>query len=178
MLPIILAIAFIAIIFFVVVAGRPDEFVVSRSAKISAPPEKVFPHVNDLQAWEAWSPWAKLDPNAKNSFAGPPSGVGTAMKWEGNNKVGVGRMTVTESKPGEVIRFRLDFEKPMKATNTAEFTFRPEAGQTVVTWSMFGKNNFMGRLFGLIMNCDKMVGGQFEQGLTSMKSVVEAASKK
>lgn len=177
MLPILLAFAFIAIVFIIVIAGQPDEFKVARSAKISAPPEKIFPHINDLHQWDAWSPWAKLDPNAKNFFEGPPSGVGTSMKWEGNNKVGVGRMTITESQPNEVIRFRLDFEKPMKATNTAEFTFRPEAGQTVVTWNMFGKNNFMGRIFGLFMNCDRMVGGQFEQGLASLKSLVETTGR-
>src|SRR5476649_2393241 len=114
MLPILLALAFIAILFIIVVAGQPDEFKVSRSAKITAPPEKIFPHVNDLHKWEAWSPWAKMDPNAKNSFEGPPSGTGTAMKWEGNCKVGVGRMTITESNAAEMIRFRLDFEKPMK----------------------------------------------------------------
>jgi hypothetical protein len=174
MLPILLAIAFIAIIFFVVVAGRPDEFVVSRSIKISAPPGKVFPHVNDLHKWEAWSPWAKLDPNAKNSFAGADSGTGAAMSWDGNKKIGAGHMTITGSEANELIRFKLDFVRPFKATNTAEFTFKAEGNQTLVTWSMSGKNNFMGKAFGLIMNCDKMIGGDFEKGLAQMKSILEA----
>jgi hypothetical protein len=116
-----------------------------------------------------------MDPNAKNSFEGPPDGVGTSMKWEGNCKVGVGRMTITESRPGELIRFRLDFEKPMAATNTAEFAFQPKDGATIVTWSMAGKNNFKGKVFGLFMNCEQMVGGHFEKGLAQMKSIVEAA---
>ena len=135
MLPILLALAFIALIFFVVIAGRPGEFVVSRSTKISAPPEKVFPHVNDLHKWEAWSPWAKLDPNAKNSFAGAASGTGAAMSWDGNKKIGAGRMTITGSEANELIRFKLEFIKPFKATNTAEFAFKPEGNQTVVTWT-------------------------------------------
>src|SRR5271154_67977 len=109
MLPILLAIAFIAIIFFVVIAGRPDEFIVSRSTKISAPPGKVFPHVNDLHKWQAWSPWAKLDPNAKNSFAGADSGTGAMMSWDGNKKIGAGRMTIIESAPNDLIRFKLEF---------------------------------------------------------------------
>src|ERR1041385_8353443 len=145
MLPILLALAFIVILFVVVIAGQPDEFVVSRSAKISAPPEKIFPSVNDLHAWEAWSPWAKLDPNAKNSIEGPAAGVGAAMAWEGNCKVGVGRMTITESRPGERVGFKLEFQKPMRATNTAEFTFQADGDQTTVTWSMAGKNNFIGK---------------------------------
>lgn len=178
MLPILLAIAFIAVLFIVVIAGQPGEFKLSRSTKIPAPPEQVFPHVNDLHKWEAWSPWAKLDPNAKNSFSGPDAGAGAAMAWEGNCKIGVGKMTITESQPGRIIRFRLDFEKPMKATNTAEFTFLPDGGQTCVTWSMAGKNSFGGKMFGLLMNCEKMVGGQFEQGLANLKSLVETTGGK
>src|SRR5258706_10085352 len=174
MVPILLALAFIALLLVIVVAGQPDEFKVSRSANISAPPEKVFPHVNDLHKWEAWSPWARLDPDAKSTFEGAASGTGAAMSWSGNKKIGEGRMGITESRANELIRFKLEFLKPFKATNTAEFTFRPEGNQTVVTWSMFGKANFMSKAVGLFMDCDKMVGGQFEQGLAQMKSVPEA----
>ena len=159
----------------IVAAMQPSQFTVTRSAQFAAPPEEIFPLVNDLRKWEAWSPWAKLDPNAKNSFAGPADGVGAAMAWEGNCKVGVGRMTITESRPNELIRFRLEFLKPMQATNTAEFNFKPENNQTVVTWTMSGKHNFAGKIFGLIMNCDKMIGGQFEKGLSTLKAVAEAA---
>src|SRR5437879_1086698 len=105
MIPIFLALMFIALIFIIVVAGQPCEFKVSRTATIGASPDKVFPHVNDLHMWEAWSPWAKLDPNSKSTFSGPPAGTGTAMKWEGNNKVGAGTMTITDSKPSGFIRF-------------------------------------------------------------------------
>jgi uncharacterized protein YndB with AHSA1/START domain len=173
MLPILLALTFIAIIFIIVITGRPDEFTVTRATNISAPPDKIFPHVNDLHQWEAWSPWAILDPNAKYTFSGADAGTGAAMAWEGSKKVGTGQMTITESQPGALIRFRLDFQKPMQATNTAEFTFRPEGGQTVVTWSMTGKSCFMSKVFGLFMDFDKMCGCQFEKGLASLKSVAE-----
>jgi uncharacterized protein YndB with AHSA1/START domain len=175
MIPILLALALIALIFVIVVTGQPDEFVVVRSAQIPASPDRVFAHVNDLHKWETWSPWARLDPKAKNTFDGPPSGAGTSMKWEGNNKVGAGKMTITDSQPGQLVRFRLEFERPMKATNTAEFTFRPEGGQTVVTWKMAGQNSAMGKLFGLLMNCEKMCGDQFNQGLANLRGVVEKA---
>lgn len=171
MIPILLALAFIALLFIVVIAGQPDEFKVSRTATLNSSPEKIFPHVNDLHKWEAWSPWAKLDPNAKNSFSGPAAGTGAALAWEGNCKVGVGKMTVIDSQPSSIIRFRLDFEKPMKATNTAEFTFLPDGGGTMVTWSMSGKSNLGSKVFGLLMNCDKMVGDQFELGLANLGTI-------
>jgi len=177
MLPILLALAFIAILFIVVVAGQPDEFKLARSTTISAPPEKVFPHINDLHKWEAWSPWAKMDPNAKPSFEGAASGTGAAMAWAGNKKIGEGRMTITGSQPNEFIRFKLEFVKPFKATHTAEFTFKSEENQTVVTWSMSGKNNLFFKVFGLLMNCDKMAGNDFEKGLANLKSVAEAAAR-
>ena len=171
---ILIALAVIVVMFVMVVAVQPTEFRITRSATISAPAPAVFAQVNDLHKWEAWSPWAKLDPAARNSYAGPPAGTGAVFSWAGNNKVGAGSMTITESRPSELIRFRLEFLKPFKATNTAEFTFTPEGNQTAVTWSMFGKNNFISRAVGLFMDCDKMVGGQFVQGLAQMKSVVEA----
>ena len=45
----------------------------------------------------AWSPWAKIDPAAKITFEGPPAGTGAGYTWAGNNKVGEGRMTITDS---------------------------------------------------------------------------------
>ena len=174
MIPILLALTFIAIIFIVVVAGQPCEFKVSRSAKIAAPPEKIFPHVNDLHLWQAWSPWAKMDPNSKSTFTGPVSGIGSAMAWAGNRQVGEGKMTITDSQPFQSIHLRLEFLKPMTATNMAEFSFKPDGGGTSVTWAMAGKNNFMGKIFGLFVNCDQMVGGQFEKGLASLKLIAES----
>lgn len=175
MLDIILILAAIAVVTFLIVAAmQPPDFRVTRTGTISAPASAVFDHVNDLQKWDAWSPWAKLDPEAKNSFEGPTSGTGAIMRWAGNNKVGQGSMTITESRPDEFIHFKLDFIKPFAATNTAEFTFNDENNQTTVTWTMYGKNNFKSKVIGLIMNCEKMVGGQFEQGLAALKSVVEA----
>lgn len=170
---ILIAIAVIIVLFIVLVVTRPDDFHVTRSAKISAPPSAVFTQVNDLRKWDAWSPWAKLDPAAKQTFEGPATGTGASFTWAGNNQVGEGRMTISESRPDELVRFKLEFIKPFAAQNDAEFTFRPEDNETVVTWSMSGKNNFISKAMSLFMDCDKMIGGQFEQGLAQMKSIVE-----
>jgi len=177
LLKILIVFAVIIVAFLVVVALQPAQFRVTRTATIAGPPQAVFPHVNELRKWDAWSPWAKLDPNAKNSFEGPSAGAGAVMAWAGNKQVGEGRMTITESRPNERVVFRLEFYKPMAGTCDAEFTFKAEGSQTVVSWTMTGKNNFMAKAVGLFMNCEKMVGGQFEQGLAAMKSVVEAAPK-
>jgi Polyketide cyclase / dehydrase and lipid transport len=170
-------VAAIVVAFLIVVAMQPSDFRITRSAKMSATPATVFAQVNDYHKWDAWSPWAKLDPNAKSTFEGPTSGTGATMTWSGNDKVGEGRQTIIESRADDMIRIKLDFLKPFEATNTAEFTFKPEGDQTVVTWSMYGKNNFMGRAVSLFMDCDKMVGSEFEKGLASMKAIVEAPEK-
>lgn len=173
---ILLAVAVLVVVFLIVVAAQPSELHVTRSTTIPAPPSAVFPHVNDLRKWEAWSPWAKIDPNAKTTFEGPSSGVGAVMKWAStNDQVGVGSMTITESRPDALIGFRLDFVKPFAGTNIAEFTFKPEGNQTVVTWSMMGKKNFIMKALGLFMSCDKMVGGMFEQGFANLKNVVSTS---
>lgn len=164
-------------VFAAIVAMRPSDFRIERSAVVAAPAPVVFAQVNDLHNWDAWSPWAKLDPAAKQTYDGPRAGTGAAFAWVGNKQVGEGRMTITESRPTEFIRFKLDFVKPFAGTNMAEFTFTPRGGQTAVTWSMSGKQNFMAKVFCMFMNMDRMVGGQFEQGLAQMKSLAEAAAK-
>jgi len=162
----------------VVVAMQPSEFHVARTATISAPAPAVFAQVDDFHHWEAWNPWGKLDPAMRQTYEGAPAGAGAIYTWAGNNQVGEGRMTMTESRPSDLIRIKLEFVKPFRATNTAEFTFKPEGDQTAVTWSMTGANNFLTKAVHLFMNMDKMVGGQFEKGLAQLKTVVEAAAKK
>ncbi len=164
----------LVLLLVVFVSMRPSDFSVVRMGKIAAPPSAVFAEVNDFHRWEEWSPWAKLDPDCKVGYEGPSAGPGAIFWWDGNKKVGAGKMTILDSKPNDLIRIKLEFFRPFKATNTTEFTFQPEADQTVVKWNMFGKNNFMGKLFSLIMDCDKMVGPDFERGLASMKSIVES----
>ena len=175
---ILIALAAIVVVFVVVVSMRPSGFRISRTATISAPAPLVFAQVYDFHKWEAWSPYEKRDPAMKKTHEGTPHGTGAIYTWAGNNEVGEGRMTITESRPSDLIRIKLEFAKPFKATNTAEFTFKPKGNQTAVSWSMSGKNNFMFKAVGLFMNMDKMVGGDFEKGPAQMKSVVETAPRR
>ena len=173
----LVAIPVIIVVFLIFVALQPSDFRVTRSTTVAAPAEMVFAQVNELKKWEAWSPWVKIDPAMKQTYEGPSAGAGAISRWVGNNKVGEGSMTITESRPNELIRLKLEFLKPMAGTSTAEFTFKPEGRQTAVTWTMTGKNNFIAKAFCMFMSMDKMIGGQFENGLAQMKSVAEAANR-
>jgi uncharacterized protein YndB with AHSA1/START domain len=174
---ILIALLAVIAVFLIVVALQPSEFQVERTATMAAPPATVFDQVNDFHKWDAWSPWAKLDPNAKITFEGPPSGAGTIMTWAGNNQVGEGKMTLTESKPNELVKINVDIVKPMEGSSTSEFAFKPEGDQTAVTWSMSGHQNFLAKAMCLVMNGKKMMSDIMDKGLANMKSVVEGASK-
>lgn len=170
---ILIAIGVIIVAFLAVAAMQPAHFQVERSMTIAAPDSVLFAQVNDFHNWNGWSPWAKLDPAMKQNFEGPPSGAGAIYSWAGTSKVGEGRMTITESTPSSKILIRLEFLKPFSATNTTEFTFTPAAGGTTVKWAMSGENGFVAKAFGMVMNMDKTIGGDFEKGLSQMKGVVE-----
>jgi hypothetical protein len=182
MLPTILivigAVVAVILILVVVIAMRPSDFRIARSAAMAAPAEAVFGQVNDFHNWDGWSPWAKLDPTMKQGYDGPPYGLGAIYTWNGTGKVGEGRMTILESRPSSLIRIKLEFMRPFKATNECEFTFNAEGRGTEVTWSMTGHNNFMFKAFGLFMSMDKMLGREFEKGLESMKAIVENTTER
>jgi len=171
---ILVVVAVVIVGFVIVVALQPADFRVERSVSIAASPAVVFSKVNDLRTWQEFSPWAKLDPNAKVTFSGPATGTGSSFAWAGNKEVGEGSMTITESRPHESVRFSLDFVKPFEGKSAVLFTFKPEGNQkTVVTWTMTGTNNFLFKAVGLFIDCDKMIGPQFEQGLASLKALSE-----
>ena len=154
---------------------QPDDYRLTRTAVIAAPPATVFAQVNDLRKWDDWSPWAKLDPAAKVTFSGPQAGVGASFKWDGNDKVGAGTMTITESKPNERIATRTDFVKPFAGTSNADFIFSASGDQTNVIWTMSGTHNFIGKAMCLVMSMEAMLGPDFERGLAQLKQVSEGS---
>jgi uncharacterized protein YndB with AHSA1/START domain len=161
----------------VFVAMQPAEFTISRSRTLAAPPEVVFAFLNDFHQWQAWSPWEKLDPAMRREYSGAPAGPGAVYEWAGNDKVGEGRMTITDATAPETVSIRLEFLKPYPATNTAEFFITPGGLGTEVTWAMSGHNSFTAKAFSLAMNMDKLVGSDFEKGLADLDAVTEAAAK-
>lgn len=169
--------ALVILVILILAARQPSQFQVARSINVNTSPERVFPHVNTLRKWAAWNPWEKIDPQMKLTYEGPESGVGAAYAWAGNSEVGEGRMTITGSVPPESVRFRLEFYKPMAGTSDAEFSFKPQGKETMVTWAMTGRNNFVGKVMCLFMSMDQMIGSQFEKGLAELKAIAEAEQK-
>ncbi|MBY0503683.1 MAG: SRPBCC family protein [Bryobacteraceae bacterium] len=155
------------------IATRPADFRLVRTATVNAPPEKVFALVNDFNRWDTWSPWAKLDPAMKKSVGSIVAGTGATYEWSGNSDVGRGKMTILESQPPARVLIRLEFLEPMTATNLTELVLKPEGSGTRVEWIMTGTNNFMAKAFDFFMNMDKTVGADFEKGLKQMKAVAE-----
>jgi hypothetical protein len=169
----LLGLGAVIVVFLIVVAMQPADFKVERSATLRAPAPAAFAQVNDFQNWQAWSPWEKVDPALKRTYEGPQAGTGAVYAWQGNKDVGEGRMTITESRPGELVRIKLEFFKPFAAVNDTVFRFQPASEGTTVTWTMSGQNSFVSKAMCLFINMDRMVGGMFEQGLAQMKTVVE-----
>jgi uncharacterized protein YndB with AHSA1/START domain len=154
-------------------ATRPDTFRVQRSTSIKAPPAKIFSYINEFDRWAAWSPYEKLDPAMKRTRSGPAAGQGAIYEWEGNDKVGRGRMEIAEASPPSKVAIKLDFIKPFEAHNVAEFTLQPKDDGTHVTWVMYGPAPYVSKLMGLFFNMDRMIGKDFEAGLANLKSLTE-----
>lgn len=153
--------------------SRPAVFKVSRQLMIAASAEAVFTEINDFNRWRVWSPWEVKDPNMQRNISGASLGVGTVYEWHGNKNVGQGRMEILESIPHSKICIQLNFIKPFTCQNTAEFTFTSDAAGTLVNWDMYGPQLFISKLMGIFVDMDKMVGGDFETGLSNLKQLVE-----
>lgn len=169
-----------AAVFAVVILGilgfaalRPNSFRVARTISVKAPPEKIFPLLNDLRAQTTWSPWEKKDAGMKRVFSGTASGKGSIYEWDGNKDVGHGRMEITEVLPLAKVVMKLDFISPMEAHNMAEFNLEPQAGGTDVTWSIYGPMPYVSKVMTLFCSMDKMIGKEFEAGLADLKALAE-----
>ncbi len=154
-------------------ATKPNTFRVERSISIKASPEKIFAIIDDFHLWGAWSPWEKIDPTMKRTFSGAANGKGAVYAWEGNNKVGTGRMEIMESSLPSKIIIKLDFLKPFEAHNTAEFTLEPQGDSTKLTWAMYGPSPYISKVMTVFCSMDNMVGKDFEAGLANLKALAE-----
>jgi len=175
---VLIALAAVVVVVLIVILTRPSTYAVSRSTTVLAPPAVVYAQVVDFHRWDAWSPWAKLDPAAKLTFAGPVSGPGAAYSWSGNDKVGEGKMLITGAKPNQEVNIKLDFIRPFGATSSTGFAFEPASGGTKVTWTMSGENGFMAKAFSLFHDFTADIGKDFDRGLLAMKTVSEAEAKR
>jgi len=165
------------IVLCVVISLQPSTYSVQRSATIAAPPATVFGQVNDLKAWDAWSPWKKLDPNAKMTMSEPSAGKGATFSWAGNDQIGEGRMTILESRPDEFVGLEQVFVKPFAGRAETTFALAPEGSGTKVTWKLFGTKDFFSKAVCMLMDMDAMIGKDFEEGLANIKAVAEKSAE-
>jgi Polyketide cyclase / dehydrase and lipid transport len=168
---VVLAIAIAAIL--ILAASKPNTFSVERAISVKAPPEKIFPLINDFHQWVSWSPYENKDPAMKRSYSGAESGKGAVYGWEGNSNVGSGRMEILETSAPSKILIKLDFFKPFEGHNTAEFTMLPQGDATNLNWVMRGPAPFISKLMQVFMNLDHMIGKDFEIGLANLKKLTE-----
>lgn len=168
---IVLAVLIGAVLVFAAI--KPDTFQVQRSISINASPDKIFPLINDFHHWPSWSPWEKLDVAMKKTHSGAASGVGAIYEWDGNNKVGAGRMEITAIAVPSKVAIKLDFVRPFEGHNTAEFTLEGKGEATNVTWVMRGPSPFIAKIMGVFVSMDSMIGKDFDAGLANMKAVAE-----
>ena len=116
------------------------------------------------------------DSNMVMTFEGPEAGVGSKVSWKGNAQAGEGSMTITQSLEPNNIVYEMNFVKPLPGIATSEITFAPQGSNaTNVIWAMYGENNFAGKVMSVFIDCEKMMAGQFDKGLNSLKTVVEGA---
>ena len=180
MLTILLVIVLAVVALLIVASRRPSTFRIERSTRIAAPMLQVAEQIDDFRAWQRWSPWENIDPSMQRTFSGADAGVGAIYEWDSKGKAGAGRMEITEMRAGPelgLISIKLDFLKPLKASNTAEFTLTPTDAGTDLTWAMFGTSLYVSKVMGLFVDIDKMVGKDFEAGLAALKRNAEAAPR-
>jgi hypothetical protein len=147
---------------------------VTREIIVNAPVASVFPHINNSEKANAWMPWAASDPSLKMNYSGPAEGVGSKASWESTGDMGTGEALVVDSVPNEYVKTKLTFVKPFQMEEMATLSVAPVEGGTKVSWNAVAEKPYLFRVVGLFMDCDKMVGGEFEKGLASLKTKLES----
>jgi uncharacterized protein YndB with AHSA1/START domain len=170
---VLIVLAVLLAAFLGLAATRPDSFAVQRSVVVKAPPDKLYPLISDLHAFNRWNPYLKKDPQIQNSYDGPASGPGARYSWQGNKEVGKGSMTVATLQPPNRVLIDLQFMEPFESRSQAEFTLQPGADGTRVTWAMTGPAPYITKVMGLVFDMDKMIGRDFEDGLAQLKTLAE-----
>ena len=171
--------AIIVVVVVVAIAGillyaatKPDSFRVQRAVLVNAPPDTVFPLLNDIKAWTVWSPYEKKDPAMKRTYGAVTAGKGATYAWDGDKNVGQGSIEIVESGPRKIL-LKLDFVKPFEAHNMGEFLLEPKGNSTSVTWATYGPSPYISKVIGTFMNIDDMIGRDFEKGLADLKAAAE-----
>ena len=173
-----LGLVVILVAFLGYVSTRNGNFHYERSGVINAPAAKIFPYISDFRLGKQWSPYEKIDPNMKETLSGPIAQVGSVMEFDGNKDAGSGKLEILKIVPNEQVDIRLTMLKPFYGENQVTYKLTPEGTGTRFTWSMSGNGGFMGKLMSVLIDCEKMIGGQFSEGIANLKALVEGQAAK
>jgi uncharacterized protein YndB with AHSA1/START domain len=161
---------------FLLIAFLPKNYSVSRSITIQKPKSEVFDYLKLLKNQDNFSKWAKMDPYMTKEFRGEDGKVGFISIWESkNDDVGKGEQEIIAIQDGEKIEYELRFQKPFESTSKAYFLIESESEYTTkVTWGIEGKMSYPMNALLLVMNFDKMVGDDFEEGLLNLQKILDS----
>ncbi len=154
---------------------KSPDYTVMRQITVNAPAEKVFPYLNNMKLADQWGPWKEIDPTVSMVLSGPEEGIGAKTSWAGARQMGTGSATIVESTAGSKVKILLEYTEPMAMVQNSEYLLEGTGDQSTVTWQVTGQNNFIGRVMGVFINVDQMVGGMFEKGLSNLKTLLEKA---
>lgn len=149
----------------------PRHYRIERTLVMKARPEAIHAQVADLRAWKNWGAWQEKDPAMKLTYSEKSTGVGAWSAWESKTE-GNGKMTITSVTPAKIV---YDLEFPDFGSKSQGYMeLLPDAAGTKVVWVDAGDlgMNPMSRWFGLFL--DKMIGPDFERGLSNLAKKVEA----
>jgi uncharacterized protein YndB with AHSA1/START domain len=147
------------------------KFKVARSATITAPADKVYGLIADPREWKRWSVWNRRDPAMQVAYSGAPSGAGAVWAWQSKSQ-GDGKMTFTAAETNRRVDFDLYFPD-FGTTSSGALELAAEGAATRVTWTMNGDMGSNPLFRWMALFGDRMVGADFEAGLTNLKAVAE-----
>jgi hypothetical protein len=162
-------------------ATRPDTILVQRSITINAPPDKIFPLLDDFHKWPLWAAQDKEDQTMLRTYSGAASGKGAVSAWTSQGSAGRGEMTITgiswsssgASQPSSRIHVTVEFVKPLRVHNTHNITLEPVLGGTQVTWTAAVQNVYMMKVMGIFTNLEKFMGAHVQNSLENLKNLAE-----
>jgi len=150
----------------------PGTVEVTRRVEIKAPPEAVFPLLDDLEAWMQWMPWGEV----ASRLDGPEAGTGARRVWD-DPELGSGSLTLVESRPP----FGVDYEVEV-ADGAIRFTgtisVEARGAGSLVTWTERADLGWNPLLGWTALTMDESQGRQLRDGLDRLKARVEAAASR
>ena len=171
---ILISIALILIAFLGYASTRPNHFRYERSGLIHSSPDKIYALTSNLKMGALWNPYAQKDPNMKAEFTGTLGEAGSKMDFDGNNEAGSGSLEVLKAIPNQAVDIRLTMTKPISVTNLIEYRLTPEGNDIRFSWAMSGEVGFIGKIIGVLIDCEKMVTKDFEVGIQNLKKICES----